>query len=138
MALYNNKIKMSNRGYGVYVSNCLGTPSNPIDISNNSIIVGNSISTRASYGIYLTAVNRANLYHNSVHLSSLGVSSRALDAANSGSLNINNNIFSKDGPGYSVYFTSGNGIGNMDHNCLHTSNGTKLAFFFWNRCSYYC
>lgn len=110
-------------GYGIYLSNCDGTQTSPIEVTNNFVVVGDSTNTATSYGVSVTSSGYVNVSNNSVQMYSAGSSGRGLYVSGGGAVNVYNNIFSMDGPGYAAYIVSAFNISMMDHNNLFSPNG---------------
>lgn len=113
-----NQIDLSNHyGYGMYLNNCTSLAADKGYMANNFVIVGDSLTTSTSYGIYLTSVNNHNVMNNSVNLFSNGASSRGLYATGGTGNDVLNNIFKTRGPGYGIYVLSG--VNNSDYNVFY-------------------
>ena len=115
-------------GYGIYMSNCDGSPGRIGRVENNMITVGNPATTSTSYGIYMTNSGRMDLAYNNINIQSNGTNSRALYITSGGLNNVWNNNFVNEGPGYAVYVTSSFSINAMDYNNIYAPNG-NLGYF---------
>lgn len=126
MKIHNNKMNGMPYGYGVYMSNCDALGTAPGYVYNNFISVGDSASTSTSYGIYVTSCNNQVITNNSVQMSSLGTTTRAMYVTGGSQNRVMNNIFSNDGPGYGMYYVSG--ITASDNNNIYVPNGVPFYF----------
>lgn len=119
-------------GYGIYMSNCIGTASTRGCITNNMITIAGSST---AYGMYLTgSTSFKTIAHNSFNIRSTNLTSgRGIYKASSGSgMNFVNNIFANTGGGYSVYFTNSTGVDTMNYNNFYTT-GFTLAYWGGNQ-----
>ena len=129
-----NKIILQGTGaqYGIYpyYINVNGVYAGKSLVANNFITCQNATTT--IYGIYPYNCRDLNIYHNSVNV--FGGSATAGRAfyvnSSTGAYNIEvmNNIFANDGPGYgveiSVTSNTNNYVTRMDNNNIYAPNGT--------------
>lgn len=117
-------------GYGLYVSGCTASASNPNKIINNFISGYDSSRSGAYWGLYVTGGNNTVIYYNNVYTNNLSTSSRAVYLVQSTSgqncIFKNNNVVHA-GAGYAMYLSSITGISSLDYNNYYSA-GTNLAY----------
>ncbi|REJ80858.1 MAG: T9SS C-terminal target domain-containing protein [Bacteroidetes bacterium] len=130
MRIERNKTSSPNGGYGMYFTGSHGLSTAPIHIINNFIHAGGS---GTAYGIFITGSSNMNIWHNSIHVTGTGATSRCfyVTAATSVKLIVQNNIMANTGGGMAYYITSSatTSLSVSDFNDLY-STGPNLAF--WN------
>jgi hypothetical protein len=125
-----NSINAAAGGYGIYISDCYGSSLAPMNVVNNFMHVGSTVS---SYGMYLVSSAGINIWNNSIHVSSTAAISRGIYAFLIGTpgLNIQNNILANSGGGTAIHI-SVSAIPSLiacDYNDLYT-NGPNIGY--WN------
>jgi parallel beta-helix repeat protein len=127
LRILKNKLQCST-GYGIYLSNCSVSAAALILIANNFISIAGSSN---NFGIYLSQVQYANVYYNSVNLTTAtGGRAFYLGGAVSTGTEILNNNWVNAGGGYAVYIDPNTvtPILQCDNNNLYSS-GSNLAYF---------
>ncbi len=111
-----NSLTNIDHGYGFYFTNSDGAVGARGLLANNFVSIGQGTS-RASYGIYLTASDYNDIYHNSVRVESSNANSRAFHLAGN-EMRVKNNVFANFDQGYAYYKQSGNNL-ETDFNDLY-------------------
>ena len=116
ISVIKNKINMPNSGTGIYQYSYSYNTTTPSVIANNMISIGGS---NTSYGIYSTYTDMANIYYNSIYISSSDNSSFAGYFEGYGyglSVNVNDNIFENAGGNMAMYVPYSGYMSNSDYN----------------------
>jgi len=120
-----NKIISGGINYGISMYQSVGGggfPNLPGLIANNFISNG---SAGGVYGLYFTYCSNFNIYNNSVNMTGSSTNSGTLYFYGGSGNNVENNVFSNPGGGYTYNMTTAS-IGTIDHNDVYTS-GNYLA-----------
>lgn len=120
-----NMVLSAQRGYGIYMLSCDGSMVNRGNVFNNSVSVGDSTSTSATGGIYLSSSDFQNLMFNSINTVGNGTTNRGLYISGTDNEVYNNNIANNGGNGYAVYYSSG--VDASENNNLYAPN-TNLGY----------
>ena len=117
--------------YGLYLYNCIGTPTSRGLIANNMIALTGGISTSTNYGIYSAYSTYQNFYYNSLNTVSPSLNnSHALYVAGGGSdLKFLNNNFVNTGGGFAYYIQNPAAVISSDYNNIYTTGG---VLGYWN------
>ncbi|MCB0478866.1 MAG: T9SS type A sorting domain-containing protein [Crocinitomicaceae bacterium] len=120
-----NRIVVSQRGYGMYLTLCDGTMVNRGRIFNNSVTTGDSTTTSLVYGIYLTSTDFHDIEFNSVNVVGTSTTTRGLYIAGTDNEVYSNNIVNNGTAGYAAYYSSG--VDASDYNNFFAPN-TDLVY----------
>jgi hypothetical protein len=124
-----NKVDCPNGGYGLYFTGCDGAAGVPINVINNFVHVGGAAT---SYGVYVTTSTNINFWHNSIHVSGTGATSRCFYATGAATIKlvVQNNLLINSGGGVTYYIvsTAVPGLSISNYNDLYTT-GASLAYW---------
>jgi len=112
-----NKINISNGGYGIRLNQCIGAP------GTDGLIANNFISIKGSYfsiGIYLDGCEYRNVYHNNVNILSTNINGSAFRSYWGNSNKLLNNILANNAGNMTVQFDGVDGIAESDYNNFYT------------------
>ena len=101
------------RDYGLYVTGCDASDTEPALIANNFI------NATEAYTLYFTANNHQQVYHNNLNASGTAIGLYYTGSYTAGN-KFKNNIIKAD-TDYAVYVASSGGLEEMDYNNLFTS-----------------
>jgi hypothetical protein len=122
-----NRIDSKNYGNGINLDGCqVSVPFRAL-VCNNQIHIGGAWQY-ASRGIDVINSERTNLYHNSIHISSLDTTTSAGIRIRTGNTGVNavNNILCNSGGGYALLVEQASGLFTSDYNDFFTT-GKYLA-----------
>lgn len=123
--LTGNQIQMTGqRGIGLVVNACHGTPTQPMLMANNFVVIGsgpNSCGIQHAYSEY------ANVYYNTVRITGGDGSGLGYYRPYATNINLRNNIFDNQAGGTAMYFGGNEGPFTSDYNDLLTT-GPNLIY----------
>lgn len=122
-----NKLELST-GYGIYLTNSAAAGVSVILVANNFISVAGSST---NYGLFLNQLLYANIYYNSVNLTTApGGRACNISGASTTSIDLLNNSFVNVGGGYAMYVDANTvtPLLQCDNNNLYTT-GTNLGYW---------
>ncbi len=124
-------ITTSKSQYGLYLYNCIGTPTSRGLIANNMIALTGGTATTTNYGLYSAYSTYQNFYYNSLNTVSPSIAnSHALYVAGGGSdLKFLNNNIVNTGGGYAYYIQNTAAIVLSNYNNIFTTGG---VLGYWN------
>lgn len=117
-------------GNGIYMDSVIGSVGAPVLIANNFIHTDGTGNTN---GMNFLNARRVNIYYNSIHNGSNGVTSSTFRVASSGdtALDFRNNNLVSSGNGLTFYVGAGitSAISNSNYNNLFKDSTGNLAFY---------
>lgn len=119
--------------FGILLNSFNGTSiTNPSIVSNNMVVTTNKFTTKTQYGIYIYGGKQLKIYHNSVHVRSLGNAYGAAvvfsGVSPSEPLELKNNLFVNSGGGLCMDFQGSANNVISDYNAYYSSGVNKFRY----------
>ncbi len=98
----------------------------------NNMIGGGFKAAATGAGLYMTEVNKVNVYNNSIHFDKASATGSAFNLNSGANVNLLNNIFYNPAGGYAFYVSTKTALRSSDYNVLYTdANQAAGLFAYW-------
>lgn len=117
-----NAIREIPSGTGIRLLNSAGTPTAPLLVANNMVLIG--AGNVAAQGIAIDTSRLVNIYHNTINQTSTAPAESGFKIRSGDSINVVNNLFYNSGGGYAYsiqYAVPNNPILRSNYNCLYSA-----------------